>query len=218
MENHFNSWHRAMLEYGVSIKPNDYYLLEGLRVFELPKRFFEMYQTKPVDEPQILRNKEQYYLEEHRFALYPGVQELIDLLRSKRIPIGVVTAGLSERLKHSTPAGFLGTFNAVVTGDDTSEGKPSPAPYLKAAEKLNVKPEACVVVENAPLGIQAAKRAGSYCIAICSTLTKEHLKEADEVVDSFACLKDSQKIKQLLATGIFSKSPSPSRSRGRGLG
>jgi beta-phosphoglucomutase len=198
MEDHFESWKRAMADYGVMIKPNDYYVLEGLRVFELPERFFKMYQTKPRDEGKILQNKEKYYLERHNFELYPGAKELIERLFQKKVPMGVVTAGLSERLAKSTPNGFLGKFNVVVTGRDTKKGKPSPDPYLKGAEQLGVKPEECIVIENAPLGIEAAKKAGTYCIAICSTLGRDYLKQADEIIDSFSDLDHSKKIEQLL--------------------
>jgi len=185
-------------EYGLDLKPEDYYPLEGLSVFELPRRFFEKYHRPVPNENEVVQKKEKYYLKNHRFALYPGAEELIALLRSKGVPIGLVTTGLLNRLTQTTPRGFLERFNAVVTGDETKEGKPSPVPYLKGAEKLKVKAEECIVVENAPLGIQSAKRAGAYCIAVTSTVDKKHLREADEICDSLREIKQSQRIKELL--------------------
>ena len=63
------------------------------------------------------------------------------------------------------------------------ESKPSPEPYLKAAEKLVIIPRECLVVENAPLGIESAKNAGMTCIAVASTLEKQYLEGADKIVD-----------------------------------
>ena len=76
----------------------------------------------------------------------------------------------------------LNKFDVIISGDDTEKGKPNPEPYLAAMQKLNILPIESLVIENAPLGIQSAKTAGAYCIAITTTLGREYLKEADEVV------------------------------------
>jgi len=198
MEDNFKAWQNAVSGYGIDLKPEDYYPFEGLNVHDFPKVLFGKYKLETPDENEVVRKKEEYYLKHHRFELYPGVEDLITALREKRVPIAVVTAGQRERLEHSVPAGFLDNFEAVVTGEAGTNGKPSPDPYLLGAEKLNVKPEDCVVVENAPLGIESAKKAGAYCIALATTLDKKHLKDADEILDSFAALSGSEQIKQLL--------------------
>ena len=77
----------------------------------------------------------------------------------------------------------------------TTKGKPSADPYLMGSESLSIPPEQCIVVENAPLGIQAAK---AYCIAICSILESLYLQEADLVVDSFEELHSLSVIGSLL--------------------
>jgi beta-phosphoglucomutase len=111
----------------------------------------------------------------------------------------MVTAGRLTRLERSAPPGFLKRFDAIVTGEDTGEGKPSPEPYLCGARRLGVRPQACIVVENAPLGIEAAKRAGAYCIALRTTLDEQALAGADEVVASFEALVRCDLIRRLLA-------------------
>ena len=198
MEDNFKAWKAVVAEYGLDLKPEDYYPLEGLSVRELPKRFFEKYHVPVPDEKEVVRKKEKHYLENHRFSFYPGVEELIKTLRSKGIPIGLVTSGFLNRLTQTAPAGFLEQFDAVVTGDETKEGKPSPVPYLRGAQKLKVKAKECIAVENAPLGIQSAKRAGAYCIAVCSTVDKKYLREADEICDSLQDIKKTSRIKELL--------------------
>lgn len=198
MEDNFRAWAAATSEYGLAIQPEDYYPLEGVQVEEVVRRLFGKYGRPAPDEKDVVGRKERHYLQHHHFELYPGVEELLDRLRRKKVPMAVVTAGLLNRLNRSAPAALLSGFNALVTGEETAEGKPSAAPYLKGAEKLGVEPEACVVIENAPLGIESAKRAGAYCIALCTTLGRDHLGMADEIVESFEGLKESAVIQGLL--------------------
>ncbi len=198
MEDNFKAWQAAMAEYGIKIKPEDYYPLEGAMVHEVAQMILTQYNAPHVSLDEVVKKKENYYLENHHFEFYPGVETLIEKLRAHRVPLALVTAGLRSRLDNSIPAGFLEKFDVVVTGDQTQHGKPSPEPYLKAMEKLHLEPEDCVVVENAPLGIQSAKRAGAYCIALRSTLSNGYLNEADEVLDSFEDLQNAESIKEFL--------------------
>lgn len=200
MEDNFEAWRSALREYEIDLKPEDYYPLEGLSVYELPARLFGKYHKKPPSPKIVVEKKETYYLKNHHFSFYPGAEALIDFLASREIPLAIVTTALRVRLERTVPPRFLAQFRGVVTGEDTSEGKPSPAPYLKGAEKLGLPPEECLVVENAPLGIESAKRAGAYCVAVCNTLSREYLGQADEVVESLEDLPRISKVKELLAT------------------
>lgn len=71
----------------------------------------------------------------------------------------------------------------IVTADDVENGKPHPEPYLKGAEVLGARPGACVVIEDAPSGVRAAKEAGMRVVAISATYSEEDLAEADAVID-----------------------------------
>lgn len=135
-----------------------------------------------IDPKKLLKIKNKHYLENHSFSFYPKVSKLIDFLRKKGKKLAIVSASPREKLEKTVPKEFLKKFNIVISGDDTSEGKPNPEPYLVAMTKLNVSPEESVVIENAPLGVKSAKAAGAYCIALTTTLGKEYLKEADEIV------------------------------------
>jgi len=83
-------------------------------------------------------------------------------------------------------------FQAIVGGADVSRGKPDPEIFLRAAERLGVPPESCVVFEDAPAGIEAARRAGMRCVVVSTTLTRPHIdamgRDADHlthVIDDF---------------------------------
>jgi beta-phosphoglucomutase-like phosphatase (HAD superfamily) len=71
------------------------------------------------------------------------------------------------------------TFDATVNGLQVKHKKPSPEIYLTAAQKLGVEPSRCLVVEDAVNGVQAAKAAGMYCMALTTSFDAEQLKDAD---------------------------------------
>ncbi len=196
MEDNYRAWKAAVSEHGAELLAEDYYLLEGTRVKELAGWMNETFDLQLNDPEKLAEKKEAHYLANHRFELYPGAATLVRSFRRSAIPIAMVTAGTRQRITGSAPADFLAEFDAIVTAEDTQKGKPDPEPYLKGAEKLGVKIEECVVVENAPLGVASAKRAGAYCIALCTTLSGNHLSGADKTAQSMA---------ELLNSGIISR-------------
>ena len=118
------------------------------------------------------------------FPAMAGAVELIESLRKAGVRVGVGSSGppdnvhiVLERL------GVVDTIDAVVTGTDVTRGKPDPQVFLLVAERLGVEPDTAVVIEDAPVGIQAARAAGMNVIGVASTgRTREELKAADRIV------------------------------------
>jgi HAD superfamily hydrolase (TIGR01509 family) len=108
-------------------------------------------------------------------------------------------AGLGQAIVSSTPRANIdlilrelsikGLFDAVVGEEDAARGKPDPEGFTRAAERLAVPSEGCVVIEDAPEGIAAGKAAGMRCVGVTTTRPAEMLAEADLVV---ATLEDEQ--------------------------
>lgn len=182
MEDNFEAWKYAFLQFGIRIKREDYFLLEGKSPKKVVEHFIDPSQSNPDLRKAVSDIKEEYYLKNNSFALYEGAQSLLEDLGHKGFLLGLITGASKKRLSHSGAKILPNFFDVVITGEDCAEGKPSPTPYLSAAEKLGVVPSDCLVIENAPLGIESAKRAGMGCIAITSTLESHHLKEADTIV------------------------------------
>jgi mannitol-1-/sugar-/sorbitol-6-phosphatase len=112
--------------------------------------------------------------------IMPGA---IDLVRS--IPEGrwgVVTSGTRLLASARLRFGGLPVPKILVTAEDVANGKPHPEPYLKGAERMGVIPSDCLVIEDAPAGIQAARAGGMKVVGITSTYAAAKLKEADFVV------------------------------------
>ena len=116
--------------------------------------------------------------------MHGDVLYVVESLKKNGKSLAVVSASSKEKLEKTVPKDFLEKFDAVVCSEDYFNGKPDPEPYLTAMKNLNVSPEECIVVENAPLGIKSAKKAGAYCIALTTTLDKEYLKEANVILNN----------------------------------
>jgi sugar-phosphatase len=118
---------------------------------------------------------------------YPSAVDLLNGLSPKQWAI--VTSGTKRvagaRMRHVG----LPQPEVFITADDVKVGKPAPDGYLLAASRLHVKPSECVVIEDAPAGIQAGKSAGMRVIAVASTLTPEVLDQADLAVRHLSEIK-----------------------------
>ena len=197
MEDNFLAWRKAFKDYGVDIKKEDYFPLEGMKLTEVAREISNKYNVHS-DPETIVKLKNEYYLKNHSFCFYPKVIELIDLFKKNKNLLAVVSASPREKLDKTVPKEFLVKFDVIISQEDSTNGKPSPDPYLNAAKKLKISPAECLVIENAPLGIKSAKKAGMYCIAICSTLDKTFLSEADEIIDKFEDLEKLEIITSLI--------------------
>jgi sugar-phosphatase len=117
-------------------------------------------------------------------AVMPGAVELV-----RSIPEGrwcVVTSGTRHLASTRLRLAGIPVPEVLVTADDVAHGKPHPEPYLKGAELLGVNPEECLVIEDAPAGIQSAHAGGMKAIAVTSTFPAVALGEADAIVERLA--------------------------------
>ncbi len=189
MEDNFRAWQHVFLDLGKNITEEQFYPLEGLRLQDVALTLCDIHGVREVGMEELVRKKDEFYLKNYSFSLYPGVENLIEMLSKAHVPFGMVTAARRERLERTLASYMLKKFSTIITGENGGRGKPYPDSYLEGARGLGCKPEECIVVENALLGIQAAKAAGAYCIAIISTMSADKLQSADEIVESFADLR-----------------------------
>ncbi|MDP6544085.1 MAG: HAD family phosphatase [Phycisphaerae bacterium] len=114
-----------------------------------------------------------------------GAHELLSALQAAGFKLAIGSSGPPENVELVLQHLGSDLFSAAVTGVDVTHGKPHPEVFLKAAAKLQVAPINCAVVEDAPAGLQAARRAGMTAVAITGTAPREELaREAHMVVDS----------------------------------
>jgi beta-phosphoglucomutase len=121
--------------------------------------------------------------------LFPGARELLDALNDK---VKVALASMNNRAVIDTMLKELDVqryFGVVVTRDEVARSKPNPEVFLKAAQKLGIEPEKCVVLEDSVFGVEAAKAGGMACVAVCTGFyTREELAKAgaDLIMDSLS--------------------------------
>ena len=113
----------------------------------------------------------------------PGAAEL---LADPPLPLAVVTSGSLPLVRSRLGPAGLPEPAVLVTVDRVSRGKPDPEGYLMAAAELGVAPADCVVLEDAPAGIEAGLAAGARVVAVATTHRREELGRAHEVVDTVA--------------------------------
>jgi len=113
----------------------------------------------------------------------PGAIELVDRLRG-RVPLALASNSGRQIVDTAlATARLTEAFDAIVTADDVKDGKPAPDIYLLACERLGVRPEDSLALEDTPSGIAAAKAAGLACIAV-PQFAETDVSEADRVIDS----------------------------------
>ncbi len=194
---HYLAWKHMFEKLGGKISERTVLLHEGRNSREiLPILMQESGVLIPADQQaQFIEEKRAYYRSIVQVQQYPGAFEAIDQLKQRGYRVALVTACALKNMQHSLNSEQQAHFDFIITGDEVSRAKPFPDPYLIAARQLQVKPVECMVVENAPLGIEAAKNAGMYCVAIETTLGKEYLSSADCVLQSIRDLPDLPALK-----------------------
>ncbi len=188
IEDHHRSWNIVFRDYGVTIGWEEFAALEGQSLYWISERLCQNHGIDPSVAHSIALRKNQIYKETMQVVYYDGALQLLADL-GQHFQLALVTGAHRDRLDHSADDTLLSFFDATVTADDVTSRKPSPEPFLQAATKLGRIPSECIVVENAPFGIEAAHRAGMKCVAVRSTLGDSLLSEADWIVDEIAQIR-----------------------------
>lgn len=116
--------------------------------------------------------------------LYPTSSACVERMAA-RFPLGIASGALRHEIEAILRAGRLDRhFRFIVASGDTPESKPAPDPYRRAAELHGLPASSCLAVEDSRWGIESAKAAGLWCIAITNTYPREQLLTADLVIDS----------------------------------
>lgn len=175
------AWQKSFERYGFALQAADYYKLEGMGRYQIAELIIANNGLDSTLVEDIVTYKEAYYKNNNTFRLYDGVEDILRFLKGKGIPVAIVTGASRARITEHLDKEIEGQLTVLITADDVTHTKPHPEPYLKAVTALNVPAGRCVVVENAILGVQAAKAAGCRCFALETTLSKADLAMADEV-------------------------------------
>jgi HAD superfamily hydrolase (TIGR01509 family) len=178
----------TLRHYGVEPTTDELQRSYGRRVREDLIDYFARHAvTADIDSAVAYKEARYFHLAAGHLLPMPGAVRLIGRLRDRGYRLALASSG--DRLKVAfgmQALGLNGIFEAVVTGDDVSRSKPHPEIYLIAAQRLGVPPEECLAIEDAPAGVEAAKRAGMCCVAVTTSVARQQLSQADFIITSLA--------------------------------
>jgi beta-phosphoglucomutase len=186
MPYHFISWFEALRKYDVHLSPMLVFQMEGAKWAEIVRPAFiqsnktltqEIMSTIQFERGELLRKYFKRYI-------FTGILEFIKSLKNQGVFVGLVTGSYYREAQNILPKELFDLFGTIVAGDSVKNGKPDPEPYLTAAKNLNVLPENCAVIENAPYGIKSAKSAAMTCYAVATSLPTDYLSQADKVFNT----------------------------------
>lgn len=171
MVNHTAAWHRLISGTGIPCTREEFYLYEGCTgaatIDALFVRGLGRHATDREKE-ELYRLKTVYFQELPPVDVMEGAPAVMDAFRTFGLKRVLVTGSGQNSLINRLDADYPGIFSPEmrITSRSVSRGKPDPEPYLKAMELAGVTPSESIVLENAPLGVEAGRRSGAFTIAV----------------------------------------------------
>ncbi|MFP4655433.1 MAG: HAD family hydrolase [Methanohalobium sp.] len=190
MPYHAQAWKIALEEAGVEINIEDIYEVEGSNHVGIIQLMFKKVGKTPHPQQfdEIAQKKREIFSEISNLETFEDMDKCLFILK-KKFKLAVVSGADRNAVYNMVNQFYPDIFDIIVTGEDVDNGKPSPEPYIKALEMLDVQKDECIVVENAPLGVEAAKNAGLYCVAVPTYVGPDKLNKADIVLEDHNTLK-----------------------------
>lgn len=185
---HVETWRETAAAHGYPMADPEHIGKCGLRTIAVIRDLLRW----PVTEQEAValgEEKESRYRDRIRaggIAPIPGVRETLARAAALGIPCALGSSAPRENAELCLSAlGLSSFFRAVVTGADVTRGKPDPEIFLTAAAKLGIPPGECLVIEDAPAGVEAAHRAGMPAIALLTSHTPAELASTDALARDF---------------------------------
>lgn len=184
-------WHDIDVEYlsrfGIEMPEDLQEKIAGISITQTALYFQERFGISDSTE-QMIADWDDLAMAKYQFEvpLKDGILELLEMLYEKKIPCAIATSSsnaLTEAVLETHGIGEY--FTEVVTGEDIHNGKPAPDIYLECAQRLSVLPENCLVFEDVPHGIRAAKAAGMRVCAVEDEFSAEDTYEKKKMADYY---------------------------------
>ncbi|MDD2239056.1 MAG: HAD family phosphatase [Kiritimatiellae bacterium] len=185
---HVKSWQAVADRHGYPLAESAHIGKCGLRTTAVIRDLLQW----PVTDAEAQRigwEKEELYRDWIRadgIRAIPGVLEFVRQTRALGIPCAVGSSAPRDNVAVCLQAlGLTHAFQAAVSGEDVTRGKPAPDIFLAAAAAITTRPEDCVVFEDAPAGVAAAQAAGMRVVALTTSHPRDDLTGADRIVQDF---------------------------------
>lgn len=189
MQYHIMAWYRILNELGANlsmerVKEECYGKNDELLERIFPGRF------TAEEKKQMSVEKEKQYQQAFRplLALLPGLHGFLDQSKQMGVPMSIGSAAILFNIEFVLDGlDIRHYFNALVSADDVQESKPHPETFLSCAARMGVDPSDCIVFEDAPKGVEAARRAGMKSVVITTLHEADEFRHHDNVL---FCISD----------------------------
>lgn len=187
--NYLEADKRLLAEYGIlNLDEESKNKYIGISTKDMMADIKEIYQIEDSVETLVSKNNGYYSeLAKDNTNVFPEMKNLLILLKEKGYPIALAS-GSSKKIINDVLSliQISEIFDVIVSAEEVREGKPKPDIFLEAAKRLGLSPENCLVLEDSKPGVEAAKSAGMYCVAVpyySEQIVCEGLKKADVLVN-----------------------------------
>lgn len=181
---HFQAWRELFASLGREFSEADFRRTFGLRNDAILR---DLLGDLPLAEVERLGARKEALFRQAaggNIAALPGALTLLRLLRERGFKLALVSSTPHANIELVLRSlDVEAAFDVTVAEEDVTRGKPDPEGFLLAAERLGVPPGECVVIEDAPAGVEAAKRGGMRCVGVYRGRPREALAKADLVVE-----------------------------------
>lgn len=183
----YRAWEKVFNDYEQELPFEKYAPMLGVKSADVIRN--EIGFGDEQDVKRILKEKFDYFVEyvkENPIKPVFAAETFLKSLAKYPIKVALATSSRKEKmLMVLKQLDFIQYFQAIVTGDEVTNGKPAPDIFLLAAKRLGLEPEDCMVVEDGPIGVAAAKSARMKCLAITETHEAGKLSAADLIIDTY---------------------------------
>ena len=194
-KHHEESWEHLAKEEG-KILPEGHFLRGfGRRNVEIMRDLLQWSEDLQEIQRLSLRKEELYreVVEDWGIQSLPGVRTWLERLEQAGIPCAIGSSTEQKNVQLGLRLlGLESFFQTAVTAEHVQRGKPAPDVFLQAAEKVGIDPRRCVVFEDAPSGVAAARAAGMKVVGVTTTHPGGHLEGVDREVARLDELKTSE--------------------------
>ena len=188
---HVEAEKQTLLKYGVKITEEELHRYTGTTAKQMFMELIAKYKLDTTFE-QIFNEKEKIMFKLLEMDTQPvkGVIELICRLKEKHVKLAVASSSHRRLVQYVLrKLEITRVFDSIISAEDIAHGKPDPEIFLTSAKRLKVRPAECLVVEDAKLGVDAAKEARMKCLGYRNPHSgNQDLSRADIVTDDFSSL------------------------------
>jgi HAD superfamily hydrolase (TIGR01509 family) len=187
------SWRAVLRERGAEIDAATLDQLLGLRLDETSRLLVERF-SLTASPAELGKAKTDYQIAHlaGNVRAMPGLKSLLDAIDRRGLRKAIASSGMRRYLEAALQVvGLASRFSVIISGEDVARGKPAPDVFLEGARRLGCSSAACLVLEDAPNGLQAAKAAGMRVVAIPNDQSRQlDLSAADWQLPSLAAVAE----------------------------